>query len=502
MNTCIKYLEHSSIKIPNKIAFVEENRQVTFSELKQNSLKIASVINKKYQNQAIAIFLPKSILAIECFMGTLYSGNFYAPLDVKSPIERVKTVINNLEPVVIFTNNNFITLLSNNLSDKNIEIINIDKIADYKDYNYLENVNNIIDTDPIYCIYTSGSTGTPKGVVLPHKAVDDFIVWAEKTYNIDENTIIGNQAPFIFDVSVMDIYLCLKTGATMHIIPEHLFSFPFKLMDYVKSTYINYVIWVPSVLIYVANSGVLSEIQLPELKKVLFAGEAMPNKQLNVWRKHLPHTLFSNLYGPTEASVIATYYIIDREFKDDESLPIGKPCENMNVIVLNEENKMVGNNEIGELLLKGTGLALGYFNDYEKTDNSFIQNPVNKKYTEIFYKTGDLVKYNDKNELIYLGRKDSQIKHMGYRIELGDIDNAVMNLEEVLNSCTIYDDINKQIVLFYEGNAEINDVIFRKELMNYIPKYMLPAKFIRTDGFPHNSNGKIDRKHLKSIYLD
>jgi non-ribosomal peptide synthetase component F len=331
--------------------------------------------------------------------------------------------------------------------------------------------------------------------------VDDFILWAEKTYNIDENTIIGNQAPFIFDVSVMDIYLCLKTGASMHIIPEYLFSFPFKLMEYVKVNNINYFIWVPSVLIYVANSGALNELQLPQLKKVLFAGEAMPNKQLNIWRKHLPNALFSNLYGPTEASVIATYYIIDREFKDDESLPIGRPCENMNVIVLNEENKLVGKNEIGELLLKGTGLALGYFNDFEKTNTSFVQNPVNKKYTEIFYKTGDLVKYNDKNELIYLGRKDSQIKHMGYRIELGDIDNAVMNLKEVLNSCTIYDEINKQIVLFYESNTEIKDVIFRKELVNYIPKYMLPAKFIMLQNFPHNSNGKIDRKILKSTYL-
>jgi D-alanine--poly(phosphoribitol) ligase subunit 1 len=501
MNTCIKYLEQTSIKFPNKIAFVEDNREVTFSELKLNALKIASLIDERYQNRAIAVFLPKSILAIECYLGTLYSGNFYAPLDVKSPIERVKTVIKNLEPIIIFTNSTFINVLSSNISDKNIEIINIDAITNFKEYYYLNKVNKIIDTDPIYCIYTSGSTGTPKGVILPHKAVDDFILWAERIYNIDENTIIGNQAPFIFDVSVMDIYLCLKTGATMYIIPEYLFSFPVKLMEYVKINNINYFIWVPSVLIYVANSGVLSEIQLPDLKKILFAGEAMPNKQLNIWRKHLPKALFSNLYGPTEASVIATYYIIERDFKDDESLPIGFPCENMNIIVLNDENKLTKKNEIGELLLKGTGLALGYYNDFEKTNISFIQNPLNKNYREIFYKTGDLVKYNDIGELIYLGRKDSQIKHMGYRIELGDIDNAVMNLNEVLISCTIYDDINKQIILFYESNNEIKDVYFRKELVNYIPKYMLPAKYIKIDSFPHNSNGKIDRKKLKSTYL-
>lgn len=500
MNTCIKYLEQTSNKFPNKIALVEDNKQVTFSELKQSSLKISAQINKKHLNRAIAVFLPKSISAIECFMATLYSGNFYVPLDVKSPIERVRVVLNSLKPVVILTNSNYFTLLSDNISDKNIEIININEITDYEDCDYIERVNKIIDTDPIYCIYTSGSTGIPKGVVLPHKAVDDFILWAEKTYNIDENTIIGNQAPFIFDVSVMDIYLCLKTGATMHLIPEYLFSFPYKLMDYVKNNHINYVIWVPSVLIYVANSGVLSEIQLPDLKKVLFAGEPMPNKQLNVWRKHLTTALFSNLYGPTEASVIATYYLIDREFKDDESLPIGIPCENMNVLVLNEGNKIVEKNEIGELLLKGTGLALGYFNDFEKTNMSFIQNPINKKYTEIFYKTGDLVKYNDKNELIYLGRKDSQIKHMGYRIELGDIDNAVMNLKEVLNSCTIYDESNRQIVLFYDSVDEINDVVFRKELVNYIPKYMLPAKYVKIVSFPYNSNGKIDRKKLKSTF--
>ena len=500
MNTCVKYLENTAIKFPKKKAIVHGEKQISFSDLRKNSLSITSLIDEKIQNQPIAIFLPKSIAAIECYLASLYSGNFYVPLDVKSPIERIKKVIIDLEPALIFTNSQLLPLLLSNPAISTFKIINIDEII-ISQIEPPKRSLKIIDTDPIYCLYTSGSTGSPKGVVLSHKAVDDFISWAEKTYNITEQTIIGNQAPFLFDVSVMDIYLSLKTGATMHIIPELFFSFPYKLIHYLQNNLISHIIWVPSVLISVANSGVLNDIPLPHLKNILFAGEVMPNKQLNIWRKKIPNALFSNLYGPTEAAVIATYYIVEREFKDDESLPIGFPCDNMNVLLLTDDKRRAQKNEIGELLIKGTGLAIGYYKDNDKTKESFIQNPFNKKYIEIFYRTGDLVKYNDLGELIFVGRKGSQIKHSGYRIELGEIDNAAMSMEGILNVCAIYDEIKKQIILFYQSDSTIEDISIRTHLLTMLPKYMMPEKYFKLDVFPYNSNGKIDRRKIKSKLL-
>lgn len=500
INTCIKYLEKTAKEYPEKTAIFDSNKSANFNELRNKSLQIAGSIPKELRNQPIAIFLPKSIEAIEAFLGVLYSGNFYVPIDVKSPGERTKKLLKNLLPPIILTNSGYLKILDK--INHQSTVINIDVISGNKPTNgYLTNMHHTIDVDPIYCIYTSGSTGNPKGVVLSHRSVNDFIEWSEKTYKVDNNTIIGNQAPLVFDVSVMDIYLCLKTGATLFLIPEFLFSFPIKLLEYIKENKINHIIWVPSVLINVANSGLLDDFQLPDLKNVLFAGEVMPNKHLNLWRKCLPNALFSNLYGPTEAAVIATYYIVDRKFNDDDPLPIGKPCKNMDTMIINDQGKPVDKGEVGELLVRGTALAMGYWNNVEKTESCFVQNPLNKEFTDIVYKTGDLVKYNENNEIIFLGRKDSQIKHLGYRIELGEIEAATYNLDEIENSCVLYDQENKNIVLFYESNANIDEAYIRRNLLSYVPKYMLPTRIIKLKEFPTNVNGKIDRILLKNDYL-
>ena len=337
----------------------------------------------------------------------------------------------------------------------------------------------------------------PKGVTISNRGVIDYIEWIVETFPIDENSVIGMQSAFHFDNSVFDMYTAFYTGAKTMIIPEILFMYPEKLMDYMTENKISVIFWVPTVMISVANGGVLENADLSALKLILFAGEVMPNTQLNIWRKYLPECMYVNMYGPTEATDIATYYIVDREFSDDEPLPIGIPMSNTDILVLNDEDKLVTDDEVGELCVRGTSLAMGYYNNPEKTRSAFVQNPLNKAVPEIIYRTGDLVRYNEYREIIYISRKDFQIKHLGHRIELGEIETAISSLEEVTLNCCLYDEKNQRIVLFVD--AQVDRDYIKERIEKLVPEYMIPGKVIYLENMPINANGKIDRIKLKEL---
>ena len=224
----------------------------------------------------------------------------------------------------------------------------------------------------------------------------------------------------------------------------------------------------------------------------------MPTKQYNMWRKKYPNAVFANIYGPTEATVDCTYYIVDREFEDDEPLPIGYPCRNTDIFILNGD-RLAKEGETGELCIRGRCLAPGYYNNSEKTDEAFIQNPLNPHYPEKIYKTGDVAKYNEYGEIIFLARKDHQIKHMGHRIELGEIEAAVNSIDLVESGACIYDSETQKIVLFYCGNEATQSYILKK-LKDKVPKYMFPNVMLQLEEMPHTLNGKIDRLRLKEYY--
>ena len=326
----------------------------------------------------------------------------------------------------------------------------------------------------------------------------DYIDWVTETFRITEKDSFGNQAPFYFDNSILDIYSAVKCGATLYIIPEDLFSQPVKLLEYLQDRQVTTIFWVPSALIVVARLRALKYVDLSHtLKRVLFCGEVMPNKQLNIWRKFLPDVVYANLYGPTEITDACTCYIIDREFSDDEPLPIGKPMKNTDILVLKDDNTAVIGTERGELCVRGTGVAAGYYNDPVRTAEVFIQNPLNHAYPEVIYKTGDIVYYNEYGELVYVCRKDFQIKHLGHRIELGEIETAVSAVEGVDSCCCLYDEVHKKIVLFLDRPLK-RDYI-NGQLARMIPDYMYPDKVVVMKRLPINANGKIDRVRLKEF---
>ena len=500
-NSVLSWLDETAKRLPNKLALQDISGNITYQGYRSKSLAIAYKIvelNKGEMKKPIVVYLEKGKEVLVSFMGVAYSGCFYSPIDTEMPQSRVDKILEVLKPEIVITTNK----LKTNFEKFNFYgsyIIYEETICSEEDETAVKPyTEKIIDTDLLYVLFTSGSTGVPKGVSICHRSVIDYTDWVTETFNITQKDTFGNQAPFYFDNSILDIYSCMKTGATLNIIPKKLFFQPVPLLEYIKYNKINTIFWVPSALIVVSKLKAFRNVDLSDtLKRVLFCGEVMPNKQLNIWRKFLPNVTYANLYGPTEITDACTYYIVDREFSDDEPLPIGIPMSNTDILVLNDEDKLVTDDEVGELCVRGTSLAMGYYNNPEKTRSAFVQNPLNKAVPEIIYRTGDLVRYNEYREIIYISRKDFQIKHLGHRIELGEIETAISSLEEVTLNCCLYDEKNQKIVLFVD--AQVDRDYIKERIEKLVPEYMIPGKVIYLENMPINANGKIDRIKLKEL---
>mgnify|MGYP002508130026 CR=1 FL=1 len=501
MNNVVEYLCITTEKFPDKIAFLDTGGGISFSDLNQNAKKIATVIIKKtggITNIPIAVKMKKSKECIVAFMGIAYSGNYYCPIDISMPSSRVELIFETLKPAVVIEQRE-------NQSSYNENSIIYDECMDkqYDDELINKQLNKVLSVDPLYVLFTSGSTGVPKGVVVSHASVIDYTEWLSHTFGFNENNVFGNQAPLYFDNSILDIYSSLKNGSQVYFIDEKLFSFPKQLMMTLKENGVNTIFWVPSALISISDSGILHENpELPQLEQVLFCGEVMPTKQLMKWRKRYTNTFFANLYGPTEITDVCSYYVVDRDYADDEILPIGKACKNTEILIINEKNKIANIDELGEIFVRGIGVAKGYYRNKDRTQSAFVQNPLHDDYIDICYKTGDIAKVNQEGNIIYVGRKDNQIKFQGHRIELGEIEAVTMCVNNVKRVCAIYVETRKKIVLFIVLNSE-SEIISEKEIYKSIktklPKYMLPSEIIIKDELPLNVNGKIDRVKLREV---
>lgn len=485
-----------------KAAFQEVNRSITYRELQSESEKIATAISRfQIRNQPVVIYLDKGIACVSCMLGIMTSGNFYTVLDIAMPADRIQSIHVTLQSVILVTDEKHLHKAKQLKGFKEI-LVYEELIKGQADHASLQTIERcMIDTDPAYALFTSGSTGIPKGTVVSHRAVLSYAQWVCETFTVDKNTIFGNQTPFYFSMSVLDIYATIYGQATLCIIPKMYFSFPAKLIQYLNEKKINTIYWVPSALCIVANLNTFESIVPSYLATILFAGEVMPTKQLNIWRRYLPNALYANLYGPTEVCDICTYYIVDREFQDDEPLPIGTACNNCDVFLLNNENKEAKQGEEGELCVRGSFLANGYYNNQKKSDEVFVPNPLQPHYREMIYRTGDIARYNKFHELMYVSRKDYQIKHMGYRIELGEIEYAFQSMDGMTGTVCIYHEEKQEIVCFYQSNTlEEHDV--KERAKQKLPRYMWPNVIYKVERIPHNANGKIDRAGIKKQYKE
>lgn len=499
MKNILEYLELTAEKHPDKLAAKDEKKQCTYRELNQRAREIGTDIAKRQGiRKPVAVFMEKSVDTLEIFMGIVEAGDFYVLVDPTFPHQRIAQIFGVLEPELVITKSEYREKLGE--TGYNGVVIEESELGHEVDEKLLADIRKQSkDTDPLYGIFTSGSTGVPKGVVICHRSVIDFIEPFTEIFGITEKDVIGNQAPFDFDVSVKDIYSCLKTGATLIIIPKAYFRFPNNVVDMLEDNKVTTLIWAVSALCLLNRLHGLKYKVPSAIDKIMFSGEMMPIKQLNQWRAHYPEAMFVNLYGPTEITCNCTYYILDREFAEDEKLPMGDAFPNEQVFLLNDENKEVREAEKpGEVCVAGTALALGYYNNPEMTAKVFTQNPLNTHYPELIYHTGDLAYYGKDGQMYFAGRKDFQIKHMGHRIELEEIDTALNALSGVERACTFFDERKNRVVAFYVGCSEKKEII--DDMKKKVPEYMVPNLFMQVEEMPLTKNGKIDRNYLKELY--
>jgi D-alanine--poly(phosphoribitol) ligase subunit 1 len=350
-----------------------------------------------------------------------------------------------------------------------------------------------IDTDPLYINFTSGSTGVPKGIVVSHRSVIDFMECFVDLFSIGSEDVIANQAPFDFDVSVKDIYSAMKSGATLVLVPKESFSKPADLMDLLCENHVTTLIWSVSALCLVSTFHGLEYRRPDSIRRVLFSGEVMPLRHLERWRASLPDAMYVNLYGPTEITCNCTYHILEKGRDYSDGIPIGKHFPNEDVVLLDEKGERISAPGVkGMIGVRGTALALGYYRAPEKNAERFGQNPLQSRYPERMYQTGDLGMLNENGEMLFCGRLDHQVKYMGHRIELEEIEGAMAGIDGVERCFCDFDEKRSQLKGYYTGSLEKSELY--EALRLRLPVYMIPGFLRKLPEMPLTKNGKIDRR--------
>lgn len=499
-NNVLNYLNHIVKQKPDKVAYSDGTESLTFEQVYLQSRAVGSYLARKgICKKPVVVFMRKAPREVAAFFGVIAGGDFYVPIDEEMPSGRIQLILDNVQsPLVLCDEATIETARTFNLKG-GAAVLYDELIQTEIDDGALDKIHrSAIDTDPIYIVFTSGSTGIPKGVAACHRSVIDYIEQLSETLGFHEDTVFGNQTPLYFDACLKELYPTIKFGATTYLIPRGLFSLPVALVEYLNAHKINTICWVVSALTMVSAFGTFETVKPEYLHTVAFGSEVFPIKQFNIWRAALPEASFTNLYGPTEGTGMCCFYKVERAFAPDEVIPIGQPFPNREILLLTEDGQPAAAGCDGEICIRGTAVTLGYYNDPERTGQSFVQNPLNTAYPELIYKTGDIGRYNEAGELVFVSRKDYQIKHMGHRIELGEIEVSVNMLPDIRMAACIYDAARRKIVLFFVG--ELPEKELTADLKTKLPRYMLPNKIIKLEQMPFTANGKIDRVALKAAY--
>lgn len=493
----LSYLEHDAAHYPDRVAVIDEHGSCTYEELRARSRAAASALAEHAAtHRAVVVYMEKGSDALAVMFGALYAGGFYVPVDPQVPADRLARIAGALGNPLVVADAERAAAAAEALPEAG-ELLALNDVLSHPidEAALVASRRGLTDSDPAYVLFTSGSTGTPKGVAVSHRAITDFIGDFTRLFGFTGTDRVANQAPFDFDVSVKDIYGALAAGCTLVVVPRPLFSQPAALVEYLEENRVTIMTWAVAALCLITSLHGLEGKTLSSVRRVLFSGEVMPVEHLRTWMEHLPEASFANLYGPTEVTCNCLYHVIERDRDYAEGIPLGTAFPNREVLLVDAEGHEVTEpGEVGELLVRGVSLALGYVGDAERTAASFTQNPLHNRFPDRVYRTGDLAAYSDAGELFYRGRVDNQIKHQGHRVELEEVDLAIEGVEGVQRCRCVYDKERKRLIAFYEGSAAVAEV--RAEVHEKLPPFMVPTQIAAVDAMPLTKNGKVDRAAL------
>ena len=500
MKSILEFLEKTAPRYGDKTAFSDGESSLSFDELLHLAKAGGSFIaSRRLCREPVAVFMEKSPETIGAFFAVMYAGCCYVPLSASMPLYRLKMILGRLNARMVICDEGSEELVRQLVPEECI-VPAAEVFSASVDEDALSEVRaKSIDTDPAYIVFTSGSTGIPKGVTGCHRALIDYANALCPVIGADEDSVFAMQVPLYVDACMKEILSVIKCGSTAYLMPQSLFVSPLRVVEYLNEHKVNTLCWVASALTIVSGLGAFEDVRPKCICTVCFGSEVFPVKQLRLWQDACKGAKFINLYGPTEATGMSFYYVVDREFSDTEPIPVGRPFDNTGFLLLREDNTEAPHGETGEICIRGTALTLGYYDDPERTAAAFTQNPLNPHYPELIYRTGDLGRLNDDGDLIFVSRKDHQIKNMGHRVELGEIEACADGCEGVVSACCLFNKEKGKLYMFYMGTAD--EKTLRKHLREQLPRYMLPAKIRRLDALPLLQNGKIDRNSLKDMEI-
>ena len=496
---CVNRLLNYYLEKNGKNALVNEgSRMITHNELEKESNKFANYIIREgiRKSERVVIMMDLHIDTITVVFGVIKTGAIYVPIDKTQSKENVEKILFEVTPTLIICNDIYLEKFEGAKCKK---IIIKDGLSEYlKESDKLPNVN-IISNDLLYIAFTSGTTGLPKGVMVSHRAVMTFVeavTQNEKFHNKTTRTLC--RTPISFDPFLTEVLPSVVSGGKIYI-QERDATFG-NFIKFIENNKITNFGCGPSQLYLMAdNLEYISNYNLSSLKEIYVGYEKCPISVIRKLQEVYPNIVFINGYGTTETFASSTFYEIPK-LNHDNDIPIGNTIENEQFLILNESKEECKCGEIGELVVRGSSLFNGYWNNTKETEKKLIINPLFPESNELVYMTGDLVVMDENRNIYFIGRKDEQVKINGYRVELGEIQYVIDCFDDIKECCVVYNDT--QLICFYSLYSKRNniDYFLREYCKKNLPLYKIPNKWIKVNEFPRNSNGKICKEKLLNIY--
>lgn len=513
-NLALHFQEVATKHASRTALWFSREEEYAYAELNELANRLARFLLQEgiTRGDVVAISGKKIVHTYALILACLKIGATYTVFDPDSPLERLQKIFATCQPKLAAAENELLQTMKLVLSEQAILALDLTDPETLTSITALDNGNlpdtrSVTGKNPAYIMYTSGSTGFPKGAVMTHAGVLNLAKWGQESYKIIPEDVQTNLNPLYFDNSVFDVYSALFNGACLVPFSKQETRNPKLLVDKIDEAACTLWFSVPSLLIFLQTMKATDGKYMRSIRRFIFGGEGYPKAKLKaLYDTYADTSEFHNVSGPTECTCIcSSYKLAAEDFEDLQGFPsLGSIASNFSYLILDDNDEKVPDGELGELCLMGPNVGLGYYNDPERTALGFVQNPYNDKFKEIMYKTGDLVRIDPADGKLYIhGRKDNQIKHMGYRIELEEIETALHQVESISEAVAIHSTANasSKIVAVVASSQEIDERQLRQELKKNIPDYMIPSVFYRKDVLPKNANGKVDRKKLNDEYL-